>query len=82
MRVDGTRRMIEPMLKDVRRHSQGQLDDIAVHQVDIEYMFDQASDVKDSLTNLLDLKQKHLNAFEARFAREQAIIAAKQGPYR
>lgn len=79
LRVEGNRKIIEPILKDVKRRSQEQLDDISVHRVDIDHMFDQASDVKDSLTNLLDLKQKHSNALEARFAREQAIIAAKQG---
>lgn len=79
LHVEGNRKIIEPILKDVKRRSQEQLDDISVHRVDISHMFDQASDVKDSLTNLLDLKQKHSNALEARFAREQAIIAAKQG---
>ncbi|CAN8097488.1 unnamed protein product [Discula destructiva] len=79
MRIEGNRKIVESILNDVKRHSQEQLDEIAVHRVDIDHMFDQASDVKDSLTNLLDLKQKHSNALEARFAREQAIIAAKQG---
>jgi hypothetical protein len=31
------------------------------------------------LTHLLDLKQKHANAFEARFARDQAALTARQG---
>ncbi len=31
------------------------------------------------LTHLLDLKQKHSNAFEARFARAQAVLQARQG---
>jgi hypothetical protein len=31
------------------------------------------------LTHLLDLKQKHANAFEARFARDQAALTAHQG---
>lgn len=82
LRVEGIRKIVEPILKDVKRRSQEQLDDISVHRVDITHMFDQASDVKDSLTNLLDLKQKHSNALEARFAREQAIIAAKQGAWK
>lgn len=31
------------------------------------------------LTHLLDLKQKHANAFEARFARDQAAFTGRQG---
>ena len=31
------------------------------------------------MTHLLDLKQKHANAFEARFARDQAALTARQG---
>jgi hypothetical protein len=31
------------------------------------------------LTHLLDLKQKHANAFEARFARDQANLTSRQG---
>lgn len=39
----------------------------------------QASGIYTSLTHLLDLKQKHANAFEARFARDLAALTAHQG---
>lgn len=81
MRVEGSRKAVDPILKDVRQRSQEQLNEIDLHLDDIAQMFGQATDVKNSLTSLLDLKQKHSNALEARFAREHAIIAAKQGPY-
>lgn len=38
-----------------------------------------ADDRFPQLTHLLDLKQKHANAFEARFAREQAQFTGRQG---
>lgn len=81
MRVEGHRRMVDPVLRDVKQRSQGQLNEIDLHIGDIQQLFKQADDVKQSLTNLLDLKQKHANALEARSAREHAIIAAKQGSY-
>ncbi|EME48524.1 hypothetical protein DOTSEDRAFT_162092 [Dothistroma septosporum NZE10] len=46
---------------------------------DIERMEDQAKRIYESIRDLLDLKQKHANAFEARFAREQALGAQRQG---
>lgn len=80
LRTEGaTRKATDLVLKDIRRHFQEQLQLINVHRNDIERMYDQAKDIYLSLTNLLDLKQKHSNALEARFAREQALIAAKQG---
>ena len=42
-------------------------------------MDSQAGSLYGSLTDLLDLKQKHSNALEARFAGDQAVIAARQG---
>lgn len=80
LRTEGaTRKATELVLKDIRRHFQEQLHQITVHRNDIYRMNDQAKEIYLSLTNLLDLKQKHCNALEARFAREQALIAAKQG---
>ena len=38
----------------------------------------QAERIYKSITDLLDLKQKHANAFEARFARDQAAGTARQ----
>ena len=37
------------------------------------------TDVLSQLTHLLDLKQKHANAIEARFARDQAALTGQQG---
>lgn len=80
LRTEGaTRKATDLVLKDIRRHFQEQLHLITVSRDDIYRMNDQAKEIYLSLTNLLDLKQKHSNALEARFAREQALIAAKQG---
>lgn len=79
LHVEGSRKTTEPILKDIKRRCQEQMRLITVHRDDIVRMNDQARGIYHGLTNLLDLKQKHSNALEARFAREQAIIAAKQG---
>jgi ankyrin repeat protein/Mg2+ and Co2+ transporter CorA len=49
------------------------------HLLDIERMDKQAKRVNESLHQVLDLKQKHANALEARFARDQAQDTARQG---
>ena len=49
------------------------------HLLDIERMRKQANRVNESLTQVLDLKQKHANALEARFTRDQAQATARQG---
>lgn len=77
--VEGSRKTTEPILKDIKRRCQEQLRLISMHGDDVDRMNEQGRGIYNSLTNLLDLKQKHSNALEARFAREQAIIAAKQG---
>lgn len=77
----GSRKTTEPILKDIKRRCQEQLRLITMHGDDVERMNEQGRGIYNSLTNLLDLKQKHSNALEARFAREQAIIAAKQGSF-
>ncbi|KAF2212204.1 hypothetical protein CERZMDRAFT_59120 [Cercospora zeae-maydis SCOH1-5] len=46
---------------------------------DITRMEAQANRVYESIVSLLDLKQKHANAFEARFARDQAAGTQRQG---
>jgi hypothetical protein len=48
------------------------------HIRDLERMDHQAERIYKSITDLLDLKQKHANAFEARFARDQAAGTARQ----
>jgi ankyrin repeat protein/Mg2+ and Co2+ transporter CorA len=49
------------------------------HLLDIERMRKQTKRVNMSLNQVLDLKQKHANALEARFARDQAQGTARQG---
>lgn len=78
MQVESNRKMVDPILKDLKQRFHGQRSEIDLHLSDIDQLLRQADDVKQSLTSLLDLKQKHSNALEARFAREHAIIAAKQ----
>lgn len=46
---------------------------------DIDRMDKQAERIYTSIRDLLDLKQKHANAFEARFARDQAAGTQRQG---
>ncbi|KAL2287684.1 hypothetical protein FJTKL_05055 [Diaporthe vaccinii] len=79
LRLDGSRKTTDDVIKEIRRRFQEQEHLLEVHQNDLDRMDKQAHGIHGSLTNLLDLKQKHSNALEARFAREQAIIAAKQG---
>lgn len=51
---------------------------IDMHLKDIDRMDKQAERIYHSITDLLDLKQKHANAFEARFARDQAAGTTRQ----
>jgi hypothetical protein len=51
---------------------------IETHIRDLDRMKAQAERIYKSITDLLDLKQKHANAFEARFARDQAAGTARQ----
>ena len=46
---------------------------------DIDRMQIQAERIYGSIRDLLDLKQKHANAFEARFARDQSAGTVRQG---
>lgn len=64
---------------DVRKRFREQLKIIDVHLKDLDRMDRQAEGIYTSLTHLLDLKQKHANAFEARFARDQAAFTGRQG---
>jgi Mg2+ and Co2+ transporter CorA len=63
---------------DLKRRFKEQLKTIDVHMKDIDRMDKQAERIYKSITDLLDLKQKHANAFEARFARDQAAGTARQ----
>lgn len=64
---------------DVRKRTLEQERHLKVHKRDLQTMDEQAERLYQSLTDLLDLKQKHSNALEARFASEQALSAAKEG---
>ena len=64
---------------EIKRARERQRKMVELHIKDVERMSSQAADISSNLTNLLDLKQKHANAFEARFARDQAAGTARQG---
>ncbi len=79
LRLEGSRRTTETVIGEIRKRSREQKRVLEVHQKDIDRMDRQAESIYMSLTHLLDLKQKHSNALEARFARDHAVIAARQG---
>ncbi|EAW07385.1 ankyrin repeat protein [Aspergillus clavatus NRRL 1] len=64
---------------EVKKRFKEQQRTIDMHLKDIDRMDKQAERIYDSITDLLDLKQKHANAFEARFARDQAAGTTRQG---
>ncbi|PNS14791.1 hypothetical protein CAC42_2020 [Sphaceloma murrayae] len=64
--------------QEVKRRVRDQIRAIDMVVKDLDRMDKQAARIYDSITNLLDLKQKHANAFEARFARDQAAGTARQ----
>ena len=63
---------------ELKRRFREQVKLIDIHTTDLERMDRQASRIYESITDLLDLKQKHANALEARFARDQAAGTARQ----
>ncbi|KAL4806536.1 amidase signature domain-containing protein [Aspergillus unguis] len=65
--------------KDIKKRFGEQQRTIDMHLKDIDRMDKQAERIYSSITDLLDLKQKHANAFEARFARDQAAGTTRQG---
>lgn len=75
----GTSMSVDTVVFEIRKRSRDQRRLLEIHQKDIDRMDRQAESIYMSLTNLLDLKQKHSNALEARFARDHAMIAARQG---
>ncbi|KAL1876715.1 hypothetical protein Plec18167_005123 [Paecilomyces lecythidis] len=64
---------------EVKKRFKDQQRTIEMHVKDVDRMDKQAERIYASITDLLDLKQKHANAFEARFARDQAAGTARQG---
>ncbi|KAI1259585.1 hypothetical protein F5Y18DRAFT_294970 [Xylariaceae sp. FL1019] len=79
LRAEGSRRATDQMVHEIRRRAGEQKRGLDARQKDISRMDNQAYSLYHNLTDLLDLKQKHSNALEARFAGDQALIAAKQG---
>ncbi|KAL8996164.1 MAG: hypothetical protein Q9169_004274 [Polycauliona sp. 2 TL-2023] len=67
------------MQAEIKKRYREQHKVVEVHLKDVERMDKQAEGIYTSLTHLLDLKQKHANAFEARFARDQAAFTGRQG---
>ncbi len=63
---------------EVKKRFRDQIKAVEVHLKDIDRMDRQAERIYNSITDMLDLKQKHANAFEARFARDQAAGTARQ----
>lgn len=63
---------------DVKKRFKDQQRMIDMHLKDLDRMDKQAERIYHSITDLLDLKQKHANAFEARFARDQAAGTSRQ----
>lgn len=74
-----TNKVVSSFVTDIRKRTLDQERRLKVHKRDIDAMDEQAERLYKSLTDLLDLKQKHSNALEARFASEQALAAAKEG---
>lgn len=72
-------RKVSNFVMDIRKRTLDQERRLKVHKRDVDAMDEQAERLYKSLTDLLDLKQKHSNALEARFASEQALAAAKEG---
>jgi Mg2+ and Co2+ transporter CorA len=64
--------------QEVKKRFADQLKTVGMHIKDIDRMDKQAERIYSSITDMLDLKQKHANAFEARFARDQATSTARQ----
>jgi Mg2+ and Co2+ transporter CorA len=63
---------------DIKKRFREQTKAVDEHIRDIDRMDKQAEHLKSSIIDMLDLKQKHANAFEARFARDQAAGTARQ----
>ncbi|KAK2606495.1 hypothetical protein N8I77_005238 [Diaporthe amygdali] len=75
----GSNKRAMSFVTDIRKRTLDQERRLKVHKRDIDAMDEQSERLYKSLTDLLDLKQKHSNALEARFSSEQALAAAKEG---
>ncbi|KAL8705183.1 MAG: hypothetical protein Q9201_001683 [Fulgogasparrea decipioides] len=70
---------LQQIQSEIKKRYREQHKVVEIHLKDVERMDKQAEGIYTSLTHLLDLKQKHANAFEARFARDQAAFTGRQG---
>ncbi|KAJ4301553.1 hypothetical protein N0V90_003646 [Kalmusia sp. IMI 367209] len=68
-----------PQERELRQFCQHEQRILMTHDRDIARMEQHISDVHASVTNLLDLKHRYANVFEARFARYQATDTVHQG---
>ncbi|KAI5860619.1 ankyrin repeat and protein kinase domain-containing protein 1 [Durotheca rogersii] len=73
------RRAADTVMAEVRKRAKEQARSLEIRHKDVWRMDQQAESLYHNVTDLLDLKQKHSNALEARFAGDQAVIAARQG---
>lgn len=64
--------------QEIKKRFREQQRIIDMHVKDVDRMDKQTERIYNSITDLLDLKQKHANAFEARFARDQAAGTTRQ----
>lgn len=75
----GSRMLSSPLRLDLYKKINEQQRQVDLDILDLERMAKQARSVNDNLTQVLDLKQKHASAVEARFQRVQAQETARQG---
>ncbi|CAI4215538.1 unnamed protein product [Parascedosporium putredinis] len=80
LQTENVPRSVENIVMDIKKRSREMTRLVSISLTDIKDRMDkQAERIYNSLTHLLDLKQKHSNALEARFARDQAVTAGRQG---
>ena len=79
LQAENDRRAVDRIVLEIRKRSRELTRLLDIYRRDIDRMERQAEIIYTNLTHLLDLKQKHSNALEARFARDQAVMAGKHG---
>lgn len=79
LQAGNDRRAVDRLILEIRKRARELTRLLDMYGRDVERMNRQAEIIYTNLTHLLDLKQKHSNALEARFARDQAVQAGKQG---
>ncbi|KAH8896972.1 hypothetical protein GQ53DRAFT_713785 [Thozetella sp. PMI_491] len=79
LRDTGRKRAADDQLGQLRKRWREQKRRIETRRRDLERMDRRAEGAYTSLRSLLELKQMQSNALEAKFARDQAVSASKQG---